>query len=498
MFRILTGAMVVLCASALLALSQPNAEGCAAVRRLDGPSISIAEESAIVIWDPVKKVQHFIRRAAFDTKSPDFGFLVPTPTPPKVPLAEVEDGIFQAMNGWMLPKTVEKTRWRPDPFLGMFCCILGTSAKMDFAAKDGVRVLHEQKVGGFETAVLQADNTEDLSNWLKKNGYSNDPELQSWLVPYVGARWTITAFKILQDPQSGQLATTKAVRMSFATERPFFPYREPEKKDAVKPEPKKKPAPTEIDGIWRVESAEGKRKNIAELVGTTIWFGDGIIAGRYWKDDVPFTPAADKEPKWLDILKQPGIYKLEDDKLTWCLAEATGSKARPSGFDAKEGMLLVMRRGTQAEADEFAAQVASRRQQERLHSGSRLLRVLFISDRRMDAKLGASAWHAKIPWSDELTEEQRSRLIKETGVPADQVPTKAWLTTFDDRASPRPGSEEVYFDPSPEQTPIAPPPIIKYNDVWVPIDCALFVVVIVSMVAIAVLRRWRRRVIAAA
>src|SRR5437764_4098407 len=150
MCRIVMIATVILCASALLALSQPDAEGCAAVRRLNGPSISIAERSAIIVWDPVKKVQHFIRRAAFDTKSPDFGFLVPTPNVPKLPLDEVEDGIFRVMDSWMLPKTVEQTRWKSDPILGMFCCLTGAKSGAPMA-KDGVRVLHEQKVGGFET-----------------------------------------------------------------------------------------------------------------------------------------------------------------------------------------------------------------------------------------------------------------------------------------------------------------------------------------------------------
>ena len=73
--------------SAMFALSLPQADGCASLPPLDGSSIHIAEESAIVVWDPVKKVQHFIRRAAFDTKSPDFGFLVPSYSGIKAKLA---------------------------------------------------------------------------------------------------------------------------------------------------------------------------------------------------------------------------------------------------------------------------------------------------------------------------------------------------------------------------------------------------------------------------
>ena len=372
MFRLLSIAAVILAAVATLLLSQPDVEGCAAIGKRDRPeaTISIAEESALIVWDPVNKVQHFIRRAAFDTRLPDFAFLVPTPGPDLPKLAELEDGIFNRMETWLLPRIVEKTQIKFDLFLNR----IGCGMRMDKAAmekKDGVRVLHEQKVGGFETAILEADNTEALADWLKTKGYSNDPELQSWLFPYVAAKWRITAFKIMQDPKTGQLATTKPVRMSFKTDRPFFPYREP----------------------------EGK------------------------KDD---KAARDKEKDW-----------------------------RPPT--------------------------------------SRMLRVFFVSDTRMDGKLGNAAWHAKVPWSDQLTEEQRKQLAQETGVPEADLPAKAWLTTFEDSASPRPGKEEVYFDPAKEPTPIRPPDIIHFKDVWIPLDVAIIGVVILSMVALAVVARLKRK-----
>ena len=64
----------------------------------------------------------------------------------------------------------------------------------------------------------------------------------------------------------------------------------------------RKAEPTEIDGIWKVESAEGDPVQTKNLVGTTFWFGEGIAVGRFMKD-VPFTVDVGKEPKWLDLLK---------------------------------------------------------------------------------------------------------------------------------------------------------------------------------------------------
>ncbi len=359
MIRILFVAALIAATSAVLVMSLPEADGCAAVRRPSEPSIQIAEESAIIVWDPVKKVQHFIRRAAFDTQSPDFGFLVPTPTMPQTPLAVVEDGIFRAADTWILPKTVEETQWSFEPLMCWFGPISKKrmAAEMGKAAKDDVRILHEQKVGGFEVKILEADDAEALTKWIKDHGYSADPELYEWLKPYVAGKWKITAFKIMQDPKSGRLATTKAVRMSFKTERPFFPYREPQRK----------------------------------------------------KDPPPGGPYA-----------------------------------------------------------------------------YRFLRVHFVSDTRVDGKLGALAWHASVEWSDELTQEQRQQIAKETGLPADDFPAKAWLTTFGDGAPSRPGKEDVYFDPAQDRTPIRPPDFIKYNDVHIPIDCVLFGVIVVGLAALPI------------
>lgn len=352
--------VMIAAAATVFALLESDAEGCAAIGRSDRPEdyIRIAEESAIIIWDPVKKVEHFVRRAAFDTKSPDFGFLVPTPTKPI--LVEVDDIAFTAVNRWILPKVVEKPRLSFDAM----CCFVGCGAMQKAAmstdvAKDSVRVLGQQKVGGFDAAIFEADSTEDLAKWLKDHGYSNDPALQSWLFPYVTNKWKVTAFKISHDPETGNLATTKPVRMSFAAERPFFPYREPESKD-------------------------------------------------------------DKKPQ-----------------------------------------------------------------------GGRLLRVYFISDVRVEGKLGDANWHAKIPWSDALTDAQRKQLVADTGVPGADLPAKGWMTTFEDVASPRPGKEEVYFDPAKDQTPILPPPIIHYNDIWIPIDVVLGLAIL-ALLVVAMIIRTRR------
>jgi hypothetical protein len=87
-------------------------------------------------------------------------------------------------------------------------------------------VLGTQRVAGFDAAILEADDAASLAKWLVDHGYAFRPQLEAWLKTYIANKWKITAFKIATDAPSKGLGSS-AVRMTFATDRPFFPYREP-------------------------------------------------------------------------------------------------------------------------------------------------------------------------------------------------------------------------------------------------------------------------------
>lgn len=187
-----------------------------------GEEISTVEESAVIVWEPATKTQHFIRRATFRGTAKDFGFLVPTPTAPA--LAEVDDRIFDVLNTKTARKTVYKTSraidWTP--------LLLYSRLKSEgntAAGRAPVEVLDTKKIAGYEAAVLDATDAAALSRWLDEHGYATTPDLAEWLDAYVKQGWKITAFKI--DKSADAMARTSAVKMSFQTERPFFPYREP-------------------------------------------------------------------------------------------------------------------------------------------------------------------------------------------------------------------------------------------------------------------------------
>jgi hypothetical protein len=197
-----------------------TAKGCAWVTKVGG-HVEVTDESALIVWDEKAKKQHFIRRAAFDAKVPYFGFLVPSPSRPE--LAEAPDKVFTDLSSWTRPEV--RTEYRYFTPAGW----LRERSKLGngFGPPSAVTVLEEKCVGGLDAAVLKATDARALNEWLAQHGYSTRPALEAWLARYIKADWVITAFKVAKEDPSSTHFEAKAVRMSFTTEQPFFPYSEP-------------------------------------------------------------------------------------------------------------------------------------------------------------------------------------------------------------------------------------------------------------------------------
>jgi len=210
-------ARVLLCcliAVAVPIISLETIQACATAGRR-GMDVRIAGESAIILWDAASQMQQFIRRATFHADTPDFGFLVPTPSQPT--LAEANNEAFSFLEKVTAPEVVTERHYDIIPNIA---CGMGKRAGT------GVRVLDQQRVAGYDASVLEADSALALNDWLVKHEYVTRPDLAAWLAPYVKNQWKITAFKIARDAKHEEIASS-AVRMSFATPRPFFPYSEP-------------------------------------------------------------------------------------------------------------------------------------------------------------------------------------------------------------------------------------------------------------------------------
>lgn len=242
-----------LVAAAALATSINESDVCACAPAMRaGEKVHISEESAFIVWDAATKTEHFVRRAQFDTKAGDFGFLVPTPTRPV--LSEVADTVFEHL--------VNLTR---PPFRPVKLSAGDQVAKSALAksAAPAVQVLETVTVAGLDATVLSANDATALAAWLRAHGYASGPELTEWFKPYIARKWILTAFKISKGGSRAVRAVTSAVRMSFKTDRPFFPYREPATRNAA-------PRALEVY-VVSGERMQGRIGDATAWPGRTLW-----------------------------------------------------------------------------------------------------------------------------------------------------------------------------------------------------------------------------------
>ncbi len=218
----MTRALLVAALAATVALLPAPAPGCGLVSPAGGSTVAVGEV-AVVIWDDAAGVEHFTRSALFRGTTAGFGFLVPTPGQPT--LADAPGPISDRLEALTGPRVEARKR------LAEFGCGAprSTFATVGAAmpAAPAVQVVERRRVGDFDAAVLKANDPAALGNWLGANGFASRPAVTAWLGGYTADGWHLTAFKLANNPAAAVSGHLKAVRMSFPTERPYYPYDEP-------------------------------------------------------------------------------------------------------------------------------------------------------------------------------------------------------------------------------------------------------------------------------
>ena len=344
----MTRALLVAALAAAVALVPAPAPGCAVIVPAGGFTAT-AGELAVIIWDDAAQVEHFTRSAAFRGTSADFGFLVPTPGRPT--LADAPGPIAERLEATTVPRVVKRQRLG-DPGLGCAAAPKATFTTVGAALPAAVQVVERKRVGGFDAAVLKATDAATLRGWLGSNGYVSRPELDKWLTGYVEDDWHLTAFKLANDPTAAVGGTLSAVRLSFPTAVPVYPFKEPADATRTGPtgssrmlklfmlapyrvEPRVGPTvrafpSTDLRTVWAgtvdrpvVEAAATAcglpAAEVATLAGRnwTLTEFDDVYAARPAATDLYFRPAADQS-----AVERPPVVVYED--IYWPYTAAAG------------------------------------------------------------------------------------------------------------------------------------------------------------------------------
>lgn len=280
---------------ATAALWPRAADPCAFVA--DGTvRVRIDAEEALIVWDAAQQTEHFIRRANFAQARGSFGFVVPTPTRPA--LAEADDGVFARLARLYLRPPSRRAR----------------RARGAVGAEDGggsVEVVEVRRVAGLDATVLRATDPEALRRWLRSHGFVDRPGFAAWLARYTTGTWHLTAFRY--DAGTRGTVGSRAVRLSFRTDRPFYPYAEPSDQNSP---PQRRlrltvVAPARMEGrlggaAWGARTGFAAPQPMRALLRGAV--ADSALPASAWmttfddhpsrrgRDDLYFVPAAEQQP----------------------------------------------------------------------------------------------------------------------------------------------------------------------------------------------------------
>lgn len=176
-----------------------------------------------MIWNPETKVQHFIRQASFKSDGADLGFIVPTPAEPE--LAASGNDAFDALGEFTKPEVQYRQARRQATGCGC-----ASESKSERKTTKTVEVLQQKRVAGYDATVLEATSADDLAKWLAEHGYDFSPQIATWAEPYVADGWKFTALRVAKEEEQKDVpqVSAEALRITFKTDQPLFPYREPD------------------------------------------------------------------------------------------------------------------------------------------------------------------------------------------------------------------------------------------------------------------------------
>jgi hypothetical protein len=156
----------------------------------------------------------------------NFAWVVPTPSLPELFLST--DQLFTQLGQSTRPQFYlnyeyeGECMWPEYDYYDDDCFNCGPSPSSADASgsEESVEVIQQAQVGPFETAILKADSSSALLQWLQDNGYDLPDNLQSVLDPYVLSDSHFVALRLQSDKDAGDI---EPLGMTYIGNKPMIP-----------------------------------------------------------------------------------------------------------------------------------------------------------------------------------------------------------------------------------------------------------------------------------
>lgn len=228
----------------------------------EGSPVLMTQENALIVWDEKSRTEHFVRQVDFDAKARTFGFIVPTKSVPE--LALVDSKIMNSVNRFV------SKQMRPK--ISMSC------SADHMPLQKSVEILKTELLGDYKATVVKATDGASLDRWLKSNGFVSRPAMVPWLDYYAARGWVFTALKY--NGTLGKPTVTHAIRLSYKTDKPYFPWKMPS--DTFAPGWIR----TVNIAVISATPMKGRMSDGSAWDGKVQWSGDCGAAAKVWCDQL--------------------------------------------------------------------------------------------------------------------------------------------------------------------------------------------------------------------
>ncbi|MCD4824769.1 MAG: DUF2330 domain-containing protein [Phycisphaerae bacterium] len=224
----------------------------------------IPQQRAMIVWQD--GVETLVVETSYKSESPDVGWVLPIPAKPtKLDIADA--GMLTSLSiclqprithdlskypqipllliAWFLPfvcvvifvkERDQRRKWALAILLVIVFCVLVAisawgsvhTAEMQSARGpqeiEGITQLSRQRLGNYDVAVLKADDSDALSQWLKSNSLKPlDAKGKNVVDDYIARKWCFVVARLHRE--TGGLAAAHPIAVTFPAAAPVYPMK---------------------------------------------------------------------------------------------------------------------------------------------------------------------------------------------------------------------------------------------------------------------------------